>query len=72
MSTVSKNKSDIRYLENLDAGALLSNLRKTVSKSVLLQESPWLLNARESEAKRIALLFDLNTMGNELSRALTA
>ena len=60
--------------KNLDASALLSNLEKNSElKSVLLQESPWLLNAQsESEAKkRIALLFDLNTMGNELSRALT-
>lgn len=59
--------------KNLDASALLSNLEKNSElKSVLLQESPWLLNAQsESEAKkRIALLFDLNTMGNELSRAL--
>lgn len=40
-------------------------------KSVLLEETPWLLNAsNEAERKqRVALLFDLNRMADELGRA---
>lgn len=52
--------------------ALLSNLEKNQElKSLLLQETPWVLNAQnESERKkRMALLFDLNKMADELSRA---
>ncbi|WP_178987568.1 alpha-2-macroglobulin family protein [Winogradskyella schleiferi] len=53
--------------------ALLSNLEKNQElKSLLIQETPWLRNA-ESETeqkKRIALLFDLNKMTNELQSAL--
>lgn len=51
---------------------LLSNLEKNQElKSVLLQETPWVLNARdESERKqRVGLLFDLNRMADELGRA---
>lgn len=43
--------------------ALLSNLQKnTELKNILLQESPWLLQARneEEQKQRMALLFDLN------------
>ncbi len=55
-----------------DTGAFLSNLEKNSElKSVLLEESPWVLSAKnESEAEqRIGLLFDLNRMGNELDEA---
>ena len=48
---------------------LLSNLEKnTELKSTLIEETPWLNDAiSESEQKkRIALLFDLNKMGDEL------
>ncbi|GGG41899.1 alpha-2-macroglobulin [Bizionia arctica] len=49
--------------------ALLSNLEKNQElKSILIEETPWLRDA-ESETeqkKRIALLFDLNKMTNEL------
>ncbi|WP_298899748.1 MG2 domain-containing protein [uncultured Psychroserpens sp.] len=52
--------------------ALLSNLEKNQElKSILIQETPWLRDA-QSEAeqkKRIALLFDLNKMNNELQSA---
>jgi uncharacterized protein YfaS (alpha-2-macroglobulin family) len=52
--------------------ALLSNLEKNQElKSLLIQETPWLRDA-QSEAeqkKRIALLFDLNKMANELKKA---
>ncbi len=53
--------------------AFLSNLEKNQElKSLLLQETPWVLNAQnESERKkRVGLLFDLNKMSNELNRAL--
>ncbi len=53
--------------------ALLSNLEKNQElKSVLLEETPWVLNSQdESERKRrIGLLFDLNRMANEQKRAL--
>jgi len=53
--------------------ALLSNLEKNQDlKSLLIQETPWLRDA-ESETeqkKRIALLFNLNKMNNELQSAL--
>ncbi|MFH2143837.1 MAG: alpha-2-macroglobulin family protein, partial [Bacteroidota bacterium] len=56
-----------------DSKALLSNLEKNQElKSVLLEETPWVLNAQsETERKkRIGLLFDLNKMGNELETAI--
>jgi uncharacterized protein YfaS (alpha-2-macroglobulin family) len=56
-----------------DKGALLSNLEKNQElKEVLLQETPWVLDAKdESERKnRLGLLFDLNLMSSELQRAL--
>lgn len=51
---------------------LLSNLEKNQElKSLLIEETPWLRDAQsESEQKkRIALLFDLNKMNNELEAA---
>lgn len=51
--------------------AFLSNLQKNQElKSVMLEETPWVLDAQnESERKkRVALLFDLNKMDNELSK----
>jgi uncharacterized protein YfaS (alpha-2-macroglobulin family) len=53
--------------------ALLSNLEKNQElKSALLEETPWVLNAKdESQRKRnVALLFDLNRMANEQERAM--
>ena len=53
--------------------ALLSNLEKNQElKSALLEETPWVLQAKdESQRKRnVALLFDLNRMGNEMESAL--
>lgn len=52
--------------------AFLSNLQKNQElKSLILEETPWVLQAKnESEnKKRVALLFDLNTMSNEMARA---
>ncbi len=53
--------------------ALLSNLEKNQElKSLLIQETPWVRDAQSEteQKKRIALLFDLNKMNNELSSAL--
>ena len=52
--------------------ALLSNLEKNQElKSILIQETPWLRDAQSEteQKKRIALLFDLNKMNNELQTA---
>jgi len=54
--------------------ALQSNLEKNEDlKNVLLQESPWVVEAKnESQAKRnIGLLFDENTLTSSLRRAMT-
>ena len=53
--------------------SFLSNLEKNQElKSVLLKETPWLLDAKnESESKkRIGLLFDFNKMSNEKTKNL--
>ena len=53
--------------------ALLSNLEKNQElKSILIQETPWLRDAQSEteQKKRIALLFDLNKMNNELSSSI--
>ena len=54
-----------------DTAALLSNLQKNQElKSVLLEETPWVLQAKteEQQKKNIALLFDLVRMSNELKK----
>jgi len=59
--------------KTLTPNALLSNLEKNEElKSVLLEETPWVLQAQnETERKqRVALLFDLNKMSYELDKAL--
>ena len=51
---------------------LISNLEKNEElKSILIQETPWLRDAQSEieQKKRIALLFDLNKMNNELQSA---
>jgi len=53
--------------------ALQSNLQKNEElKSVLLQETPWVLQAKneEQQKKNIALLFDMIRMSNELSKSM--
>ncbi|GAA3565124.1 carboxypeptidase-like regulatory domain-containing protein [Snuella lapsa] len=52
---------------------LISNLEKNQElKQLLIQETPWLRDAQSEteQKKRIALLFDLNKMHNELESAL--
>jgi uncharacterized protein YfaS (alpha-2-macroglobulin family) len=53
-----------------DTAALLSNLQKNPElKAVLLEETPWVLQAKteEQQKKNIALLFDMVRMSNELN-----
>jgi hypothetical protein len=55
-----------------DTAALLSNLQKNPElKAVLLEETPWVLQAKteEQQKKNIALLFDMVRMSNELNSA---
>ncbi len=73
MNSSPKIKAVFDSWKNLTPDALLSNLEKNQDlKSLMLEETPWVLNAKdETERKhRIALLFDLNTMSNELSKTL--
>jgi uncharacterized protein YfaS (alpha-2-macroglobulin family) len=59
--------------KSTNSTALLSNLEKNQElKATLIEETPWLRDAEnESEQKkRIALLFDLNKMSDELKLAL--
>ncbi|MEO6348576.1 MAG: MG2 domain-containing protein, partial [Aquaticitalea sp.] len=52
--------------------ALVSNLEKNAElKNILIQETPWLRDAQSEteQKKRIALLFDMNKMNNELQSA---
>jgi len=56
-----------------DTSALLSNLQKNQElKSVLLEETPWVLQAKseEQQKKNIALLFDTVKMRSELNNSL--
>lgn len=55
------------------SNALISNLEKNEDlKSILIHETPWLRDAQSEteQKKRIALLFDLNKMNNELQTSL--
>lgn len=55
-----------------DTAALLSNLQKNQElKAVLLEETPWVLQAKteEQQKKNIALLFDLVKISNEMNSA---
>jgi len=56
-----------------DDSTLFSNLQKTQElKSVLLQETPWVLEAKSEtqQKKNLALLFDMITMGKTLEASL--
>lgn len=59
--------------KNGDSSALLSNLQKNEElKTVLLRETPWVLDAQHEtqQKKNLALLFDLVKMNNALSSNL--
>lgn len=67
-----KIKSVFESWKNSSPESFLSNLQKNQElKALILEETPWVLQAKsESEnKKRVALLFDLNTMSNEMARA---
>jgi uncharacterized protein YfaS (alpha-2-macroglobulin family) len=56
-----------------DTAALMSNLQKNEElKSVLLQETPWVLDAQNEtqQKKNIALLFDMVRLGAEKNKTL--
>jgi hypothetical protein len=56
-----------------DTAALLSNLQKNEElKSVLLQETPWVLEGKDEaqQKKNIALLFDMAKMSSQLESAI--
>ncbi|MDG1398637.1 MAG: MG2 domain-containing protein [Polaribacter sp.] len=56
-----------------NSDALLSNLEKNQElKSMIIQETPWLRDAQSEteQKKRIALLFDINMMKNEQTKAI--
>ena len=58
--------------KNIDTEALKSNLSKNQElKYALLEETPWVLAAQSEEVqkKNVGVLFDLNRMSNELSKA---
>jgi uncharacterized protein YfaS (alpha-2-macroglobulin family) len=66
-----KIKEIFERWKNVDSSALLSNLQKNEElKSVLLQETPWVLQAKNEaqQKKNIALLFDLVRMSSELNK----
>jgi len=56
-----------------DTAALLSNLQKNPElKSILLEETPWVLEGKseEQQKKNIAILFDMDRMSRELGSAI--
>jgi hypothetical protein len=66
-------KATFERWKNADTSALLSNLMKNEElKSVLLQETPWVLQAQDEskQKKQIGLLFDMTRMSNELQSSL--
>jgi uncharacterized protein YfaS (alpha-2-macroglobulin family) len=76
-SYIANSNPEIRQVfenwKNLTPDALLSNLEKNQElKAVLLNETPWVMEARnETERKkRLALLFDLNRMADEQQSSL--
>lgn len=66
-------KAVFEQWKDADASALISKLEQNEDlKSVILQETPWILDAQnETEQKRrIGLLFDINHMSNNKTKAL--
>jgi uncharacterized protein YfaS (alpha-2-macroglobulin family) len=65
-----KLKAVFEQWKTTDTAVLLANLQKNQElKSVLLEETPWVLEAKTEAAqkKNIALLFDMSGMSRELS-----
>ena len=68
-----KIKAIFEKWKTADTAALMSNLQKNEElKSVLLQETPWVLQAQneEQQKKNIALLFDMAKMSLQLESAM--
>jgi len=68
-----KIKSVFEAWKNYSPDALLSNLEINQDlKSAILQETPWIFDARNESGRkqRVALLFDLNRMADELATSL--
>ncbi len=62
-----------RWRTDSQSNELVSTLEKNQElKSLLLEETPWVLDAESETArkKRVALLFDLNRMHNELNSTM--
>lgn len=73
MNANPKIKRIVEAWKSLSPDQFLSNLEKNQElKALILEETPWVLEAKDETArkKRIAQLFDLNKMSNQLSRAL--
>lgn len=69
-----KIKAIINQWQAESPEAFLSNLNKNQElKTLILEETPWVLNAKsESETKQnLAILLDLNRMNGELAKALS-
>ncbi len=68
-----KLKAVFESWKTSDTAALLSNLQKNPElKSIMLEETPWVLDAKNEtqQKKNIALLFNMVRMSGELSSAL--
>lgn len=68
-----KLKAIIDKWQTADTSAFLSNLQKNQDlKNILLQETPWVLEAKTEaqQKKNVALLFDMSKMSLELTSAL--
>ncbi len=66
-------KTVLEQWKHYSPGAFLSNLQKNSElKSVVLDATPWVLEAEnETEQKRrVALLFDLNNLSNNINQSL--
>ena len=73
-NSMPKIKAVFEQWKNVDTTALLSNLQKNPElKAVLLEETPWVLEAKNEAAqkKNIALLFDMVRMSNEAAKAIS-
>lgn len=73
ISSSPKIKAIFEKWKTADTADLVSNLQKNEElKSVLLQETPWLLQAKseEQQKKNIALLFDLAKMSLQVESAM--
>lgn len=68
-----KIKAVFEQWKNTDTAALLSNLQKNPElKSILLEETPWVLQAKTEAAQKrnIGMLFDMVRMSDEAGKAI--